>query len=145
MNQTTNVLAIGLLISIILSALIFYPYLPNQKEILNTATIASVVPAFETSSTVAFGTVLTLSAGFAVIQEWIQQIPGSPLISLSFSSALVSGIIGSSSGAVGIASSHFLPTYMENGYQSRIASSCGSCCVSYLDSSASVWCDDYLP
>ena len=145
MNQTPNVLAIGLLISIILSALIFYPYLPNQKEILNTATIASVVPAFATSSTVAFGTVLTLSAGFAVIQEWIQQIPGSPLISLSFSTALVSGIIGSSSGAVGIASSHFLPTYMENGYQYRIASSCGSCCVSYLDSSASVWCDDYLP
>ena len=115
MNQTPNVLAIGLLISIILSALIFYPYLPNQKEILNTATIASVVPAFATSSTVAFGTVLTLSAGFDVIQEWIQQIPGSPLISLSFSTALVSGIIGSSSGAVGIASSHFLPTYMEMG------------------------------
>ena len=115
MNQTPNVLAIGLLISIILSALIFYPYLPNQKEILNTATIASVVPAFETSSTVAFGTVLTLSAGFDVIQEWIQQIPGSPLISLSVSTALVSGIIGSSSGAVGIASSHFLPTYMEMG------------------------------
>lgn len=115
MNQTPNVLAIGLLISILLSALIFYPYLPNQKEILNTATIASVVPAFATSSTVAFGTVLTLSAGFAVIQEWIQQIPGSPLISLSFSTALVSGIIGSSSGAIGIASSHFLPTYMEMG------------------------------
>lgn len=115
MNQTPNVLAIGLLISIILSALIFYPYLPNQKEILNTATIASVVPAFATSSTVAFGTVLTLSVGFAVIQEWIQQIPGSPLISLSLSTALVSGIIGSSSGAVGIASSHFLPTYMEMG------------------------------
>lgn len=115
MNQTPNVLAIGFLISIILSALIFYPYLPNQKEILNTATIASDVPAFATSSTVAFGTVLTLSAGFAVIQEWIQQIPGSPLISLSLSTALVSGIIGSSSGAVGIASSHFLPTYMEMG------------------------------
>lgn len=115
MNQTPNVLAIGLLISIILSALIFFPYLPNQKEILNTATIASVVPAFATSSTVAFGTVLTLSTGFAVIQEWIQQIPGSPLISLSVSTALVSGIIGSSSGAVGIASSHFLPTYMEMG------------------------------
>ncbi|BCP57839.1 cytochrome C biogenesis protein CcmE [Streptococcus parasuis] len=115
MNQTPNVLAIGLLVSIILSALIFLPYLPNQKEILNTATIASVVPAFATSSTVAFGTVLTLSAGFSVIQEWIQQIPGSPLISLSVSTALVSGIIGSSSGAVGIASSHFLPTYMEMG------------------------------
>lgn len=115
MSKTPNVLAIGLLVSILLSALIFYPYLPNQKEILNAATTASIVPAFATSSTVAFGTVLTLSVGFAVIQEWIQQIPGSPLISLSVSTALVSGIIGSSSGAVGIASSNFLPAYLEMG------------------------------
>ncbi|HEP1819006.1 TPA: GntP family permease [Streptococcus suis] len=115
MSKTPNVLAIGLLVSILLSALIFYPYLPNQKEILNAATTASIVPAFATSSTVAFGTVLTLSAGFAVIQDWIQQIPGSPLISLSVSTALVSGIIGSSSGAVGIASSNFLPAYLEMG------------------------------
>ncbi len=115
MSKTPNVLAIGLLVSILLSALIFYPYLPNQKDILNAATTASIVPAFATSSTVAFGTVLTLSAGFAVIQDWIQQIPGSPLISLSVSTALVSGIIGSSSGAVGIASSNFLPAYLEMG------------------------------
>ncbi|HEM4952527.1 TPA: GntP family permease [Streptococcus suis] len=115
MSKTPNVLAIGLLVSILISALIFYPYLPNQKEILNAATTASIVPAFATSSTVAFGTVLTLSAGFVVIQEWIQQIPGSPLISLSVSTALVSGIIGSSSGAVGIASSNFLPAYLEMG------------------------------
>lgn len=115
MNKVPNVLAIGLLVSILISALIFHSYLPNQKEMLNSGATASIVPAFATSSTVAFGTVLTLSAGFAVIQEWIQQIPGSPLISLSVSTALVSGIIGSSSGAVGIASSNFLPTYLEMG------------------------------
>ncbi len=115
LSKTPNVLAIGLLVSIILSAVIFYPYLPDQKEILNAGTTASIIPAFATSSTVAFGTVLTLSAGFGVIQEWIQQIPGSPLISLSISTALVSGIIGSSSGAVGIASSNFLPAYLEMG------------------------------
>ncbi|MGQ7373672.1 GntP family permease [Streptococcus suis] len=120
MSKTPNVLAIGLLVSILLSALMFYPYLPNQKDILNAATTASIVPAFATSSTVAFGTVLTLSAGFAVIQEWIQQIPGSPLISLSVSTALVSGIIGSSSGAVGIASSNFLPAYLEMGIDPEI-------------------------
>lgn len=120
MNKVPNVLAIGLLVSILISALIFYPYLPNQKDILNAATTASIVPAFATSSTVAFGTVLTLSAGFAVIQEWIQQIPGSPLISLSVSTALVSGIIGSSSGAVGIASSNFLPAYLEMGINPEV-------------------------
>ncbi|MFX3856108.1 GntP family permease, partial [Streptococcus suis] len=87
----------------------------NQKEILNAASTASIVPAFATSSTVAFGTLLTLSAGFAVIQEWIQKIPGSPLISLSVSTALISGIIGSSYGAIGIASSIFLPSYLEMG------------------------------
>ncbi len=120
MSKTPNVLAIGLLVSILLSALIFYPYLPNQKDILNAATTASIVPAFATSSTVAFGTVLAMSTGFAVIQDWIQQIPGSPLISLSVSTALVSGIIGSSSGAVGIASSNFLPAYLEMGINPEV-------------------------
>ncbi|HFI0632884.1 TPA: GntP family permease [Streptococcus suis] len=120
LNKMPNVLAVGLLVSILLSALIFYPYLPNQKEILNTAATASIVPAFATSSTVAFGTVLTLSTGFAFIQDWIQQIPGSPLISLSVSTALVSGIIGSSSGAVGIASNNFLPAYLEMGINPEI-------------------------
>lgn len=115
LNKMPNVLSIGLLVSILLSALIFYPYLPNQKDLLNSGATASIVPAFATSSTVAFGTVLTLSTGFAFIQDWIQQIPGSPLISLSVSTALVSGIIGSSSGAVGIASSNFLPAYLEMG------------------------------
>lgn len=114
-NKLPNVLAVGLLVSIVLSAVIFKAYLPDQKEILNTGATASVIPAFATSSTVAFGTVLTLSSGFALIQDWIQQIPGSPLLSLSISTALVSGIIGSSSGAVGIASNHFLPTYLEMG------------------------------
>ncbi|HEM2779601.1 TPA: GntP family permease [Streptococcus suis] len=120
LNKLPNVLAIGLLVSILLSALIFSPYLPNQKEILNTAATASIVPAFATSSTVAFGTVLTLSTGFAFIQDWIQQIPGSPLISLSVSTVLVSGIIGSSSGAVGIASNNFLPAYLEMGINPEI-------------------------
>ncbi|MFX3693356.1 GntP family permease, partial [Streptococcus suis] len=49
MSKTPNVLAIGLLVYILLSALIFYPYLPNQKEILNASTTASIVPAFATS------------------------------------------------------------------------------------------------
>ncbi|NQJ71766.1 GntP family permease [Streptococcus suis] len=120
MNKVPNVLAIGLLVSILISALIFHSYLPNQKDMLNSGATASIVPAFATSSTVAFGTVLTLSTGFAVIQDWIQQIPGSPLISLSVSTALVSGIIGSSSGAVGIASSNFLPAYLEMGINPEV-------------------------
>lgn len=115
LSKLPNVLAVGLLVSIMLAALIFRPYLPNQKEILNSGATASIIPAFATSSTVAFGTVLTLSTGFTIIQEWIQQIPGSPLLSLSISTALVSGIIGSSSGAVGIATNNFLPTYLEMG------------------------------
>lgn len=115
MSKVPNVLVLGLVVSILLSALIFYPYLKDQKELLNTATVASIVPAFATSSTVAFGAVLTMSAGFGLIQTWIQQLPGSPLISLSASTALVSGIIGSSSGAVGIATNNFLPAYLETG------------------------------
>ncbi|HFU4025948.1 TPA: GntP family permease [Streptococcus suis] len=114
-SKVPSILVIGLSVSICLSALIFYRYLPNQKDILNSGATTAILPAFATSSTVAFGTVLAMSTGFSIVQDWIQQIPGTPLISLALTTALVSGVIGSSSGAVGIVTANILPTYLEMG------------------------------
>ncbi|MGT2711402.1 GntP family permease [Streptococcus oriscaviae] len=119
-SKMPNILVVGLTISILLSALLFKPFLPNQKEVLNAGTTASIIPAFATSSTVAFGAVLTASTGFSLIQAAIRSIPGSPLISLSLSTALLSGILGSASGAIGIVSANFLPSYLEMGIQPEL-------------------------
>ncbi len=66
-----------------------------------------------------------------------------PIISLSLT-ALVSGIIGSSSGAVGIASSHFLPDLYGNGIDPELLHRVVVVASATVNSSASVWCDDYL-
>ncbi|HFI2476612.1 TPA: hypothetical protein ACGO13_000514 [Streptococcus suis] len=119
-SKVPSILVIGLSVSICLSALIFYRYLPNQKDILNSGATTAILPAFATSSTVAFGTVLAMSTGFSIVQDWIQQIPGTPLISLALTTALVSGVIGSSSGAVGIVTANILPTYLEMGLNPEV-------------------------
>ena len=119
-SKTPHILVISLTVSILVAALLFFPYIPNQRELLNIGSVNSIVPAFATSSSVAFGSLLTTSIGFLTIQEWIQQIPGSPLFSLSLSTALLSGIIGSSSGAIGIASNSFLPAYLEMGIDPEV-------------------------
>lgn len=119
-SQVAHILVISLTLSILVATLVFYPYIPNQKDLLNSGTSNAIIPAFATSSSVAFGSILTASIGFSIIQGWIQQIPGSPLFSLSLSTALLSGIIGSSSGAIGIASSSFLPSYLEMGINPEV-------------------------
>lgn len=119
-SKIPSILVIGLSVSICLSALIFYCYLPNQKDILNSGATTAILPAFATSSTVAFGTVLVMSTGFSIVQDWIQQIPGTLLNSLALTTALVSGVIGSSSGAVGIVTANILPTYLEMGLNPEV-------------------------
>lgn len=119
-QKTPYILVVGLTVAILVSDLLFRKNLVNQQTVLNEGTTASVLPAFATSSTVAFGTVLAMSSGFLLIQDWIGQISGSPLISLSVSTALIGGIIGSSSGAVGIAASNFLPTYLDSGIDPQV-------------------------
>src|SRR5699024_12458303 len=83
---------VALAAAIVLSAILYHSYIPSQNMTLNAGATGAVMPAFSTSSSVAFGSVLTLAPGFAVIQQAITSIPGSPDIVLAASSAVLSGI-----------------------------------------------------
>lgn len=111
-SKVQNIVLIALTISIVLSAVIFNNFINSSKTVINDGAISSVMPAFATSSSVAFGTVLTTAYGFEVIKELIIKIPGSPLIGLSIATALLSAITGSSSGAIGITMNTFIPNYL---------------------------------
>lgn len=114
-SQTSNIILIALTVAIVLSAILYRSYLPDQKSLLNNGANGAVPSAFATSSSVAFGSVLTSAPGFAVIQGAIMSIPGSPLIGLSIAAALLGGITGSSSGAIGIVMANFSQTYIDMG------------------------------
>ncbi len=119
-SKTPNIILIALTCSILFSAIIFYKNIKNQKDTLNNGAVGAVVPAFATSSSVAFGTVLTTATGFELIRNTILNIPGSPLISLAVATALLSAITGSSSGALGIVMTTFIPKYMGLGIDPEV-------------------------
>ncbi|MCK1166247.1 GntP family permease [Streptococcus uberis] len=112
-SSVSNIILIALTVSILSSALLYRAYLPDQKSLLNVGATGSVPSAFATSSSVAFGSVLTSAPGFSVIQNAIMSIPGNPLIGLSVATALLGGITGSSSGAIGIVMGNFAQTYLD--------------------------------
>ncbi|MDW0116346.1 GntP family permease [Sporosarcina thermotolerans] len=113
--EVANIILIALISSIVVSALIFNNYIPSQKVVVNEGAVGSIMPVFLTSSTVAFGVVITLAPGFTYISEFILGIPGNPLISLSIASAAFGAITGSASGSLGIVMEAFADNYLAMG------------------------------
>ena len=113
--EVSNIILIALISSIVVSALIFNKYIPSQKVVVNEGAVGSIMPVFLTSSTVAFGVVITLAPGFTYISEFILGIPGNPLISLSIASAAFGAITGSASGSLGIVMEAFADNYLAMG------------------------------
>lgn len=114
-SKVKNIAVISLTLSIVVAALVFNNYIKSQKDTLNSGATSSIIPAFATSSSVAFGTILTTTAGFEVIKSFLMSLSSSPLVGLSLTTAILSGITGSSSGAIGIVSSTILPSFLNTG------------------------------
>lgn len=106
----SNIIYFALLIGIILSIILFRNFIPNMGATLSEGGLGSIGPIFATSLAVAFGAVVMGAPGFQAISDVILKMPGGPLISLTVLTALMSGITGSSSGALGIV----MPTYAEH-------------------------------
>ena len=119
-RNVPNIVLVALTVSILLSAILFRKQVPKQMKALNEGALDSVIPVFSTSSTVAFGTLLTSAPAFEVVKNLIMSIPGSPLISLSVSTGLLSLITGSAAGTVGIAMQSFAPEYIAMGIDPEI-------------------------
>src|SRR5690606_16686127 len=110
-----QIILIGLTAAIVVSALVFHKYISGHIAVLNQGANGSVMPILLTSSSVAFGVVITLAPGFEFISDFILGIPGDPLISLSIASTVFGGITGSSSGALGIVLQAFGENYLAMG------------------------------
>lgn len=105
-----NIIYFALLLGILLSIVLFYNYIPDIGKALSQGGLGSIGPIFATALAVAFGAVVMGAPGFQTISDAILKIPGGPLVSLTVLTALMSGITGSSSGALGIV----MPAYAEH-------------------------------
>src|SRR5699024_9970301 len=68
-SKVDHIILIALTVAIVMSSIIFRPYIKEQMPLLNAGANGSIGPAFATSSSVAFGSVLTASPAFAIIQH----------------------------------------------------------------------------
>ncbi|WP_428910962.1 GntP family permease [Niallia sp. Krafla_26] len=118
--EIPNIILIALTVSVIVSAIFFNKYIPSQKKVINEGASSSIMPVFLTSSTVAFGVVITLAPGFKYISDFILGIPGDPLISLSIASAAFGAITGSASGSLGIVMEAFAENYLAMGINPEV-------------------------
>lgn len=110
-----NIIYVALIIGILLALILFYRYIPDKIGSMSIGATGSVGPIFATSSAVAFGAVVMIAPGFKVFSDFILNIPGSPLISLTVLTSSMAAITGSSSGALGIVMPNFSEYYLSTG------------------------------
>lgn len=89
--------------SIVLVAVIHYKRFSDLTATIDSGANASVMPIFNTASLVGFGAVVAMLPAFAIITTGLFRLGGdNPLISLSLSVSVLSGITGSASGGMSI-------------------------------------------
>jgi H+/gluconate symporter-like permease len=83
---------IALVLGIVVAAILFSKYIPNQLMTLNKGASNAIMPLFNTCAVVGFGSIVAITAGFAVISSALLSIPGSPLISLTIATNILAGV-----------------------------------------------------
>ncbi|MER2009102.1 MAG: GntP family permease [Psychrobacillus sp.] len=113
--KVQNIVLIGLAVGVIVSAIVFHRFMPSHKQAVSLGANGAITPIFFTAASVGFGVVITLAPGFGAISDFILNIPGNPLISLTIASSALGAITGSASGGLGITMEAFANPYLEMG------------------------------
>jgi H+/gluconate symporter-like permease len=88
----------------------------DLKTSINQGTLSSLLPIFNTSSEVGYGSVIASLSAFAVIQSAVVGLfPSNPLISEAIAINTMAGITGSASGGLSIALNMLGAKYLELG------------------------------
>ncbi len=88
-------------------------YLTNYGETCNKGCLSAVSAVMNTSAAVGFGSVVKVSAGFALLSEMVLGIQGSPLIAVSIAINILAGATGSASGGLRIALDALAPSFIK--------------------------------
>jgi H+/gluconate symporter-like permease len=86
--------------------------LPALRETMDAGANASVLPAVSVANLVGFGAVVASLPAFTVVREWVVEIGGGPLVSLSVATNLLAALTGSASGGLTIALDALADTFM---------------------------------
>ncbi len=78
-------------------------YIRHYGQTFNAGAASAVQAIINTSAVVGFGSVVSVTPGFALLSQWVLGIKGSPLISESVAINILAGATGSASGGMRIA------------------------------------------
>lgn len=95
----------------------------NLRETMNAGANASILPALSVASLVGFGAVLAAMPTFVLIRDWVLNIGGGPLISLSAATNIFAAITGSASGGLTITLDALGSTFLSLANEQGIAPS----------------------
>ncbi|MCI8468648.1 MAG: GntP family permease [Eggerthellaceae bacterium] len=110
-----NVVYVGMVVAVVLCMVLFNRFIDSQREVLGVGAKNSLGPAVFTSAAVGVGAVASAAIGFSVIQDAIFNMPGGTYVSAATLAAMLGGIMGSGSGAVGIIAQNFIDPYLASG------------------------------
>ncbi|MBQ9955443.1 MAG: GntP family permease [Eggerthellaceae bacterium] len=110
-----NVVYIAMVVAIVVSMIVFNKFINSQRDVLGNGAKNALGPCLFTSAAVGVGTVAAASVGFTVMYEAIFNMPGGTYVSAATMAAVLGGVMGSGSGAVGIIAGNFLEPYLATG------------------------------
>lgn len=110
---------ISLSIAIVLCLILFRKYIKNPNKVISEGANSSLLPVLNTAAQVGYGGVIKAVPAFTLLKTFLIGLPLSPLFLVAVSTTLLAGIVGSSSGGLGIALGAFAETFknmaIENG------------------------------
>lgn len=96
-------ITVSLCIAIVVTLVLYRKEIGNTTRTLAQGANDSLTPIFNTATQVGYGGVVKMLPVFAVIKAAVFAIPGSAMIAASVGTAVLAGIVGSTSGGVGLA------------------------------------------
>lgn len=115
-------------------AILYWKKINKKIEIFNCGVSDALGAIIATSAVVGFGGVAMLTNGYEMLVDIATNMKGSPLISFSIGTALLSAACGSGSGGMTLALETLAPQYLEMGVMPGILHKIASCACITLDS-----------
>lgn len=106
----------------------------NLNEMLTTSVKNASNAAINTGAIVGYGSVVSASAGFDVLINWLTNLGGSPLLTYGLSTTIISGAAGSGTGGLAIALETIAPRYLQLGLNPEVIHRVGTISAVGIDS-----------
>lgn len=119
-SSVENIIITALIMANISCALLHKNELEWYYFPLNTAAKESVIAVFATASSIAFGSTLTNSQGFQMMQNSFLDIPISPEIKLAVLAMILTFVTASASGSIGIIMNNYAAYFLKAGLSPEI-------------------------